>query len=99
MENTEKEEVYDEAKDFLEEVKDIIHLAIKIGKKVEYKSEKILILSLKDDLHTVFEVYNNEDKFLQPKLVYIGDSKLKGSCLLNLIHREELHDLYNKNYT
>ena len=97
MENFEENEevlIYDEAKTFLEEVKEIIARVLRINKKVEYKSDSLLILSLKDDLHGVFEVYNlDEDDYgkvsLVPKLVYIGDKKLRVSYLLNLINKEE----------
>ena len=100
MENTEKEEVYDEAKTFLEEVKKMIHKAMQVNKKVEYKSDDLLILSLKDDLHGVFEVYNlNSDEFPLPKLVYIGDKMLKKSYLLNLINKEERLALLKEKYT
>ena len=99
MENTEKEEVYDEAKVFLGEVKEIINKAVKINKKVEYKSDDLLILSLKDDLHGVFEVYNlNGEEFPLPKLVYIGDKQLKRSYLLNLINKEERRALLKESY-
>ncbi len=100
MSDTEKEEVYDEAKIFLEEVKEIINKAIQVNKKVEYKSDDLLILSLKDDLHGVFEVYNlNSDEFPLPKLVYIGDKMLKKSYLLNLINKEERLALLKEKYT
>lgn len=102
MENTEKEEpeVYDEAKVFLKEVKEMIHKALQIGKKVEFKSDDLLILSLKDDIHGVFEVYNyDDDDFPIPKLVYIGDKMLKKSYLLNLIHKEENRALLKERYT
>ncbi len=89
MENTEKKEVLDEARIFLNEVKALINEAIKINKKIEYKSDDLVILSLKDDLHGVFEVYNVNDRFLIPKLVYIGNKDLRKSYLLNLIHKEE----------
>ena len=102
MENTEeKEEVYeyDEAKVFLAEVKEMIHKAIEIDKKVEYKSDDLLILSLKDELHGVFEVYKNTDKVLAPKLFYIGNPKLRNSYLMNLINKEENDVLLKERYT
>lgn len=91
MEETEGiEEVFDEGRIFLDEVKEIINQAVKMNKKVEYKADDLLILSLKDDLHGVFEVYNLDDKgFPQPRLVYIGDKGLRKSYLLNLINKEE----------
>jgi len=99
LENTEKEEVYDEAKTFLEEVKKMIHKAMQVNKKVEYKSDDLLILSLKDDLHGVFEVYNlDSDDFPQPRLLYIGDKQLRRSYLLNLIHKEENRALLKEKY-
>ena len=85
----ESPEVYDEGKIFLEEVKDIICEALKMNKKVEYRSENILILSVKDEVHGVYEVYNNENGDLSPKLVYVGDRNLRKSYLLNLINKEE----------
>ena len=99
MEEKEEKEVYDEAKDFLEEVKALICEAIKMNKKVEYKSDSLLILSLKDDLHGVFEVYNyNERNNLEPKLIYIGDKGLQKSYLLNLINKEEQKSVYKERY-
>ena len=61
IEIEEENEVYNEAKIFLEEVKKIILEAVKMNKKVEYKSENLLILSLVDNLHGVFEVYNMDN--------------------------------------
>ena len=101
MEETEKivEEVYDEGKLFLEEVKEIINNAVKMNKKVEYKSDDLLILSIKDDLHGVFEVYSLEDKeFPQPKLIYVGDKGLRKSYLLNLINKEENRVILKERY-
>ena len=100
MEEEEKEVFFDEAKLFLDEVKDLILEAIKTNKKVEYKSENLLILSLKDEVHGVFEVYNlDENNNLIPKLIYIGDKKLRISYLLNLINKEEQKSVLNyKNY-
>lgn len=101
MEEEEKEEevLFDEAKLFLDEVKDLIHEAIKLNKKVEYKSENLLILSLKDEIHGVFEVYNLDEKNnLIPKLIYIGDRKLRTSYLLNLINKEEGYAIYKERY-
>lgn len=86
----EKEVLYDEAKHFLEDVKEVIHEAKKMGKKTVYASEDLLILSLEDDLHTVYEVFNRDGKSFASKLVYIGDKKIKTSYLLNLIHKQEL---------
>ena len=100
MENPEIEEVYDEGRIFLEEVKKIIHKAIQMDKKVEFKNDDILILSLKDDLHGVFEVYNLiNDDFTMPKLVYIGDKRLRNSYLLNLINKEENRALLKEKYS
>lgn len=100
MENPEIEEVYDEGRIFLEEVKKIIHKAIQMDKKVEFKNDDILILSLKDDLHGVFEVYNLiNDDFTMPKLVYIGDKRLRNSYLLNLINKEENRALLKQKYS
>lgn len=100
MMEEEKEEVfYDEAKLFLEDVKDIIHKAIKMNKRVEYKSDNLLILSLKDEIHGVFEVYKiNEENNLIPKLIYIGDKGLRKSYLLNLINKEEQQSVYKERY-
>lgn len=99
MEETEKTEVFDEAKLFLEEVKGLIHEAIKMDKKVEYKTDSLLILSLKDEIHGVFEVYNLDDKNnLIPKLIYIGDRKLRMSYLLNLINKEEQQAVHKERY-
>ena len=89
MEN-ENEEVYNEAKIFLGEVKVVIEEAEKMGKDVVYASEDLLILCLKDDLHTVYEVLNRNKNNFASKLIYIGDKKLKASYLLNLIHKQEL---------
>ena len=95
----EKEEVYDEAKEFLEEVKALIHEAIKMNKRVEYKSDSLLILSLKDETHGVFEVYKiNEENNLIPKLIYVGDKGLRKSYLLNLINKEEQRSVYKERY-
>ncbi len=91
MENYEDEEVFfDESKNFLEEVKGVIHEARKQGKDVVYASEDLLILCLKDDLHTIYEVLNRNTNTFAKKLVYIGDKSLKSSYLLNLIHKQEL---------
>ena len=105
MENFEENEevlIYDEAKTFLEEVKELIVRVLKSNKKVEYKSDKLLILSVKDEVHGVFEVYRlDEDGIdnLVPKLVYIGDKKLRISYLLNLINKEEQRNVLNyRNY-
>jgi len=103
MENIEENEevlIYDEGKNFLEEVKEIIVEQVKLNKIVEYKSDSILILSIKDPLHGVFEVYNLEEDErgrvnLSPKLVYIGDKKLRISYLLNLINKEEQKNVLN----
>ncbi len=100
MEETEKieeTEVFDEGRIFLDEVKKIINQAVKIGKIVQYKSDDLLILSIKDDLHGVFEVYNLEEKgFPQPKLFYVGDKGLRKSYLLNLINKEENRHILNE---
>ena len=99
MEEKEEKEVYDEAKDFLEEVKGLIHEAIKMNKRVEYKSDSLLILSLKDETHGVFEVYKiNEENNLIPKLIYVGDKGLRRSYLLNLINKEEQRSVYKERY-
>ncbi|KKM89631.1 hypothetical protein LCGC14_1246710 [marine sediment metagenome] len=99
IEMEEENEVYDEAKIFLEEVKKIILEAVKMNKKVEYKSENLLILSLVDNLHGVFEVYNmDNDEFPQPKLVYVGDKGLRKSYLLNLINKEENRVILKEGY-
>lgn len=100
MEETkENPEVLDEGKVFLEEVKGIIHEALKMNKKVEYKSENLLILSIKDDIHGVFEVYNFKEGWVSmPKLVYVGDRNLKKSYLLNLINKEENRALVKEKY-
>ena len=100
MENIEGNEevlIYDEAKSFLSEVKEIIARVLKVNKKVEYKSDSLLILSLKDDLHGVFEVFRLDDETINliPKLVYIGDKKLRVSYLLNLINKEEQKSVLN----
>jgi len=106
MENIEENEevlIYDEAKTFLEEVKELIVTQLKFNKKVEYKSDSLLILSVKDETHGVFEVYNlQEDDYgkinLIPKLVYIGDKKLRISYLLNLINKEEQKSVLNNRH-
>ena len=106
MENIEENEevlIYDEAKTFLEEVKKLIVDVVKINKKVEYKSDSLLILSIKDEVHGVFEVYNldeneNGSVSLIPKLVYIGDKKLRISYLLNLINKEEQKNVLNNKH-
>jgi len=100
MEETEKEEVWNEGKDFLGEIKEIIAQALKVNKKVEYKSENLLILSIKDELHGIFEVYDfSDDDFPAPKLIYIGDKGLRKSYLLNLINKEESRVLLKEKYT
>jgi len=99
MEEEEKEEVYDEAKLFLEEVKSLIQEAVKLNKRIEYKSDDLLILSIKDEVHGVFEVYNLANNSLLPKLIYIGDKSLRKSYLLNLIHKEEQQSVYKERYT
>ncbi len=87
----EEEEVfYNEAKNFLEEVKVIIFEAVKQKKKVVYASEDLLILSLEEDGHIVYEVMNRNTNAFSSKLVYIGEKALKASYLLNLIHKQEL---------
>ena len=53
-----EEVLYNEAEHFLEEIKAVIHEAKKMGKDVVYASEDLLILCLKDDLHTIYEVCN-----------------------------------------
>ena len=105
MEETEEEEVliYDEGKLFLEEVKELINEVLKSNKKVEYKTDKLLILSINDSLHGVFEVYNLEKNEygkldISPKLVYIGDKKLRISYLLNLINKEEQKAVIKQGY-
>lgn len=99
---TEEEEVLlilDDAKPFLDEVKALIQKVLKMNKKVEYKSDKFLILSLKDELHGVFEVYSLKDKNnLIPKLIYIGDKRLRTSYLLNLINKEEGNAVRKERY-
>jgi len=93
IEKIEKEEVFDEARTFLEETKEVIIEAKKLGKEVVYASDDLLILSLEEGSHIVYEVYNKTGKILATKLVYIGDAKLKSSYLLNLIHKQEIkHD-------
>lgn len=88
--NNEKTEVFDEGKCFLDSVKDMVSQAQKLNKTVEYKSETILILSIKDNTHSIFEVYNlNKEGFVLPKISYIGDPGLRKSYLLNLINKEE----------
>jgi len=101
MEETiENPDVYDEGKVFLEEVKEIIHEALKINKKVEYKSENLLILSINDELHGVFEVYDfTDDDFPAHKLIYIGSKQLRRSYLLNLINKEESRVILKEKYT
>lgn len=86
----ENEEVYNEAKVFLEEVKSVIQEAKKQGKDLVYASEDLLILELKDDLHTVYEVLNRNKNEFASKLIYIGDKKLRASYLLSLIHKQEI---------
>ena len=104
MENIEENEevlIYDEAATFLEEVKELIVQVVKVNKKVEYKSDSLLILSVKDEIHGVFEVYRlNDDEVdnLVPKLVYIGDKKLRISYLLNLINKEEQKGVLNNRH-
>lgn len=102
MEETEIiEEVYDEAKVFSEEVNKIINHSAKLNKNVEYRSDNLLILSLKDEFNGIFEVYNMIDNeiFPQPKLVYIGDKGLRKSYLLNLINKEENRAILKENYS
>ena len=83
-------EVFNPAKSFLDDVKKLIEQAITQNKKVEYYNEEgILILSLKDDVHGVYEVYNLKESDLIPKLYYVGDKMLRMSYLLNLINKEE----------
>jgi len=92
-------EVYNEAEIFLDEVKKIIENSLKMNKVVEYRTDNLLILSLKDDLHGVFEVYNVDDKdFPQPKLIYIGNKALRKSYLLNLINKEENRVILKERY-
>lgn len=94
-----KEEVFDEARIFLEEIKLVILEARKFGKEVVYASDDLIILSLEEGSHIVYEVYNKRGKILATKLVYIGDAKVKASYLLNLINKQEIrHDPYTKEH-
>lgn len=85
----EDEVFFDEAKSFLKEINEVVLEATKIGKKVVFATEDLLILSLEDDSNVIYEVRIDKKPFSN-KLVYIGDKALKSSYLLNLIHKQEL---------
>lgn len=90
MEELEKEEVYDEAKAFMEEIKGLIYEVRKQGKKVVYASSELLIFSLEEETNTIYEVLDRNKVGFASRLVYIGDKKVASSYLLNLIHKQEL---------
>ena len=85
----ENSEVFDEGKDFLDKVKEIVERSKQCGKNVVYYTDDLLILSIEDGIHTVYEVYDKSNSFVS-KLVYIGDAKIKASYLLNLINKQEM---------
>ena len=90
MDEKETEVSYNEAKDFLEQVKDIIHEAMKQKKKVVFASEDLLILEFSEDQHVVYEVLNRQQQIFASRLVYIGEKAVRASYLLNLINKEEI---------
>ena len=89
LEGFEDPEVFDEGKDFLDRVKKIVESGKECGKNVVYYTDDLLILSIEDGMHTVYEVYDKDNSFVS-RLVYIGDTKIKGSYLLNLINKQEM---------
>ena len=89
LEKLENSEVFDEGKDFLDKVKKIVESGKRCGKNVVYYTDDLLILSIEDGIHTVYEVYDKDNSFVS-KLVYIGDAKVKASYLLNLINKQEM---------
>lgn len=82
-------EVFDEGKLFLDKVKEMIERGKQCGKNVIFFTQDLLILSIEDGMHTVYEVYDKDNSFVS-KLVYIGDGKVKASYLLNLINKQEM---------
>lgn len=83
-------EVYDEARIFLDEVKEIIKEVKRIHKKLVYASKDLLIFELEENTDTVYEVHDRDKVGFSSRLVYIGDPKVKVSYLLNLIHKQEM---------
>ncbi len=90
MEELEKEEVYDEARIFLREIKDLINEVQQQGKKLVYASSDLFIFSLEEGKNTIYEVHDRNRDGFAIRLVYIGDPKVASSYLLNLIHKQEL---------